>query len=101
MVFKRGDPVVWIISLVSGIFGGVYFPVSVLPEKLRFISHLLPITYSLEALRNAMIKGYGLRELLPAIAVLAMFCLVLLPSSILIFWFAVKKTKASGSLAYY
>lgn len=101
MVFKRGDPVVWIISLVSGIFGGVYFPVSVLPEKLRFISHLLPITYSLEALRNAMIKGYGLRELLPAIAVLAMFCLVLLPSSILIFWFAVKKTKASGSLVYY
>ncbi|MFA6358397.1 MAG: ABC transporter permease [Candidatus Omnitrophota bacterium] len=101
MIFKRGDPIIWLVNLVSGIFGGVYFPAVLLPKKLHFVSNLLPITYSLEALRSALLKGYGVKELLPGIFILIAFCVVLLPASILIFKFAVRMTKATGSLAHY
>ncbi|MFC1658030.1 ABC transporter permease [Candidatus Omnitrophota bacterium] len=101
MIFKRGDPITWSINLISAIFGGVYFPVTILPKNLHFISKLLPITYSLEALRYALLKGYGIKALLPEIISLLVFCIVLIPLSISIFKYAVRKAKISGSLAHY
>lgn len=101
MIFKRGDPITWSINLISGIFGGVYFPVAILPKNLHFISNLLPITYSLEALRYALLKGYGVKILLPDILTLLVFCIVLIPLSISIFKYAVRKAKITGSLAHY
>lgn len=101
IVFKRGDPIAWLMSLVSGLFGGVYFPVSILPENLQFVSYFIPITYSLRALRRALLRGCDFQVLLPDIAVLFIFCIVLLPLSILIFEYAARKAKFAGSLAHY
>lgn len=101
MIFKRGDPIAWAINLFSAFFGGVYFPLSILPKSLRIISNLLPFTYSLRTLRYALLKGYNLKMLLPDILILSAFCIVLLPLSISMFKFAVKKAKIAGSLAHY
>jgi ABC-2 type transport system permease protein len=101
MVFKRGDPIVWFINLFSGLFGGVYFPIAILPDSLRIVSYFLPITYSLKALRYALLRGYSFKMLLPEIAVLFAFSIVLLPLSISIFKYATKKAKVAGSLTHY
>ena len=93
MVFKRGDPITWLINLFSALFGGVYFPITLLPENLRFISYFLPITYALRALRHALLRGDTFRMLLPDITVLLFFSILLLPLSILIFKYAVRKAK--------
>lgn len=101
IVFKKGDPINWAINLFSAFFGGVYFPITLLPSKLRLISHIFPMTYCLRASRLALLKGYGLELLLPDIVALLGFCIILIPLSLMIFKFAVKKAKIDGTLTHY
>ncbi|HOX54896.1 MAG: ABC transporter permease [Candidatus Omnitrophica bacterium] len=101
MVFKRGDPVLWLMSGLATFFGGVLFPVSVLPKYLQVISYSIPITYSLRALRFALLKGYSWDMLSGDIIVLLGFCLVLLPISMIVFRWALIRAKARGTLAFY
>ena len=101
MIFKRGDPINWVISSFSTLFGGVFFPITVLPSYLEGISHLLPITYSLRAVRHALLQGYSLSSLGSDILVLAIFCVVLLPLSMYAFKLAVRRAKKDGSLTHY
>ena len=101
MVLKRGDPVAWIFTGLSALLGGLYYPVSVLPEWLRYVSYLLPVTYALEGMRLALLKGYSLYELLPDIIALVLFSCLMIPLSIAIFGYAVKRAKKEGSLTQY
>ena len=43
---------------------GVFWPVQSVPEFLRPISYVLPLTYASDALRDIMLKGAGLSEIL-------------------------------------
>ena len=101
MVLKRGDPISSIFTSVSGILGGLYYPVSVLPGWLQKLSYLLPVTYSLEGMRLALLQGYSLRELMPNIVALLLFSIIMLPLSIFIFGYAVKRAKIDGTLTQY
>ena len=101
MVLKRGDPVSWIFTGFSGLLGGLYYPISVLPEWLQKLSYLLPVTYALEGMRLAVLKGYSLAALQPNILALLLFSVIMLPLSILLFGFAVKKAKQDGTLTQY
>ena len=101
MILKKGDPVAWIIGAVSGLLGGVYYPISVLPDWLQKISYLLPVTYSLEAMRLALLKGHSLSDLAPTILILMAFSTIIFPLSILIFKYAVRRAKIDGSLTHY
>jgi len=101
MIFKRGDPATWLITSLSWLLGGVYYPVQVLPDWLEKLSYLLPITHSLNGMRLALLQGSSLIELKLNILALLIFTIVLLPVSLLIFSKAVKKAKHDGSLAQY
>ncbi|MBL7094945.1 ABC transporter permease [candidate division KSB1 bacterium] len=101
MIFKRGDPATWLITSLSWLLGGVYYPIEVLPDWLEKLSYLLPITYSLNGMRLALLQGSSLIELKLNILALLIFTLVLLPVSLFIFSRAVKKAKHDGSLAQY
>lgn len=101
MVFKRGTPITWALTAGSALFGGVYFPIAVLPVWLRGISWLLPITYSLRGMRHAVLQGYSFSALSLDILVLAVFAAVILPISIAVFRYAVKRAKIKGTLACY
>jgi ABC-2 type transport system permease protein len=101
MIMKRGDPISWMFTGISGLLGGLYYPISVLPDWLRNISYLLPVTYSLEGMRLALLKGYSLSELMPNIVALVIFSIIMLPLSILIFGYAVKRAKIDGTLTQY
>lgn len=101
MVFKRGDPITWLINSLSWLLGGVFYPVQVLPDWLEKISYLLPITYSLEGMRHALLQGYSIKDLANNIFALLIFSIVLIPVSIFIFSKAVNRAKVDGSLAQY
>jgi ABC-2 type transport system permease protein len=101
MVIKRGDPVTWIFSTLNGLLGGVYFPVSMFPEWLQWISALLPTTYALHAMRLALLQGAQASELWLDLLALCLFCLVLTPLSLLAFRYAVRQAKIDGSLTHY
>jgi ABC-2 type transport system permease protein len=101
MVFKRGSPINFLIGSLSSLLGGVYYPVAVLPGWLQRLAHLFPLTYSLEAMRRAMLTGEGLVELAQPVAALAGFSVALLPLSLLAFHHAVRQAKRDGSLTHF
>ncbi len=101
MVLKRGDPVAWAFNAVSTLLGGVYYPITILPGWLQIIARLIPVTYALEGMRLALLQGATIEELAPYIAALLVFSVILLPSSLLVFRYAVARAKVEGSLTHY
>lgn len=101
MIFKRGDPVSWLVGNTFDLAGGVYFPVAILPTFLQTLSRFLPITYALRGLRLALFQKYTLAMLLPEIVFLSVFSAIAFPSSLLFFGYAVRKAKEKASLNQY
>ena len=101
LVLKRGDPINWLFSGLSKFLAGVYFPISILPIWAQKISYLLPLTYSLEAIRKALITGSSIKELIVPVIALGVFCVIFMPLSIFVFKFALRKTIKDGSLTHY
>ena len=100
ILFKRGNPAKWIVLGVSGLLGGMMYPVSVLPAPLQLLARLIPVTYSLEGMRAALLAGAGWRELLPSIGALLLFAVILIPLSFLVFSWALRRTKITGTLTH-
>lgn len=101
VVLKRGDPVNWLFATLSGLVGTVYYPVAILPLWLRPFSRLVPITYSLEGIRYALLNGAGFGVLIRDISALAIFAAIFFPLGLICFKFAVRKAKIDGSLGHY
>ncbi len=101
LIFMRGNPAKWLLLGLSGVLGGMMYPVSVLPHWLQNISRLLPVTYSLEGLRAAILNGAGMGELWHSIRVLLLFAAVLLPVSSVVFSWALRRTKTTGTLSHF
>ncbi len=101
LVYKTGNPFSWIIGTVSGLLGGVVFPVALLPPWIRWISSLLPVTYALDGMRKSLLASASFADVLPDVAALAAFDALLLPASLVAFRLAVRKAKKDGTLAQY
>ena len=101
LVYKTGSPFGWILGTVSGLLGGVVFPVALLPPWIRWVSSLLPVTYALDGMRKSLLASAGFAEVLPDIAALAVFNIILLPVSLLAFRLAVRKAKKDGTLSHF
>ncbi len=100
ILFKRGNPAKWVVLGVSGLLGGMMYPVAVLPRPLQFLARLIPVKYSLEGARAALLGGAGLRELWPALGALLLFAAILLPLSFFCFSWALRRTKVTGTLTH-
>ncbi|MGA1869507.1 MAG: ABC transporter permease [bacterium] len=101
MVLKKGDPIAHLFAGISWFLGGVYYPIRVLPSWIRKFSYVIPLTYSLEGMRLALLKGYSLNALFPNILALGIFSLIMGPFSIMCFQYAVNRAKRDGSLTHY
>lgn len=97
----KGDPINFPFGSVSTLLGGVLYPVAVLPAWLQPISHVIPLTYSLSAMRRAILLGHSLGEVAPDVLVLSLFSGVLLPLTFVAFRYAVNRAKIEGSLTQY
>jgi len=101
MLFKRGNPLAWVINNLEGLLGGVYFPITVLPPWLQVVANFFPITYAIKAIQLAVYKGYSPLQLSRELLFLAFFALMLLPLSLTVFTYSLKKARQSGSLIQY
>ncbi len=101
MVFKRGNPVGWIINNLEGLISGVYFPITVMPSWLQFLAKCFPITHAIRAVELAVYKGYSVSQLTKEIGFLLLFSVLLLPLSFVAFKYALKKARQQGSLMQY
>ncbi len=101
VIYKRGDPLNWVVNAVSYVLSGVFFPIDLLPIWLRVFSYMLPFTYSLRALRGAMMRGASLAELGNDLLILLGFTAILLPLSLLYMRYAIQRLKQRGELVHY
>lgn len=98
LVFKRGDPLAMIYGVVSYLFGGVYYPVEILPSWVQQISKLLPLTWALDGMRMSLMNGTPLAGTADRAFVLLLFSAVLWPLSIWFFSWSLQKARRDGSL---
>jgi len=101
VLFKRGNPLAWVLNNFEGLLGGVYFPVAVLPCWLLAVSKLLPVTYAVRAFQLAVHKGAGPAMIKGDLLALAAFDLVLIPASVWLFGLAVRRARRAGTLGEY
>lgn len=100
-MFKRGDPVLWLFGSASCLLGGVLFPTDLLPDALRPIAALLPITHAVNGMRAAMLTGASPLAIWPDMQALAIFALFGFPASLLAFGMAVRHVKYAGALDHH
>jgi len=98
---KKGDPITWILGGFGSIIGGAYFPIDVMPAPLRTLSMLIPIRYSLDALRLTMLKGYSMAMVAGPLITLTVIAALLLPLSLMLFDATIRKGRKEGTLMQY
>ncbi|HNS31367.1 MAG TPA: ABC transporter permease [bacterium] len=101
MVFKKGDPVMWLFSSASGLLSGVMYPVAIMPGWLQKTAQWIPLTHSLEGIRKSLLMGAPIARLSGEIKVLSLLTAVLLPLSLFLFSQAVRKAKKDGTLTQF
>jgi ABC-2 type transport system permease protein len=101
LLFKRGNPTKWLFLGVAGLVSGIMYPVNVLPKKLQLVARLFPMTYSLTGMRAAILGHASMAMLWPSIRALLSFALILLPLSLAIFAWALRRTKITGTLTHF
>src|SRR5205807_5571136 len=85
LTLQKGGAVVWFFGSVVWLFSGTMFPVGALPAPLQALSKMIPLTYALDGLRAALLKGTSLAEMGPRLAYLAPLAVILLPLAIAVF----------------
>jgi len=101
LVFKRGNAVSWLVEAAAGLLAGIYFPPELLPDPLQKLSYLLPHTYALAGLRQALLNDASFAQLTPTLLALLGFGLALLPAGALSLQWALRRAQIKGNLAQY
>jgi len=99
--FKRGDPINFLLSGATSLFGGGFFPVETLPPWLQVFSKWVPLYWSLEVVRGSLLQGKDLGQLRKELFVLAILTVTLLPLGVFASRFAIRRAKREGSLIQY
>jgi ABC-2 type transport system permease protein len=101
LYFKRGNPINFLLSGATTLFGTVFFPVEQLPEFVRPVSDFLPVTWSLRIVRGALLQGKSFAELQKELLALAILTAILLPLGLYLSRFAIRRAKREGTLVQY
>jgi len=98
MVVKQAEALVGLTATTLALFGGVYFPISVLPGVLETLAMASPLTWALDALRAALLGG----DIAPAeLILLPLVGMLAVPLSLVAFRAALDHARRAGSLAQY
>ena len=101
LAIQKGSAIVWLLGSAIWFLTGTMFPVSVLPRPLRTVSSLIPLTHALDGMRLALLQGAPLKALGGEVIILTAFCAILLPLSLLLFSFTLKRARLNGTLSFY
>jgi len=80
------------------VVSGVYYPVSVLPEWMQWLSVISPATYALDGIRDAIIDGAGVTDMWPNIWPLILIGMVSIPLGLEVFRRGERYAKKHGKL---
>lgn len=98
LVSKRGDPITWAFTTITGLISGVLYPVSILPIWLQTLSWTLPTTQALHALRLSLTAAAGPDALTAPLSALLLWGAISLPLGVLVLYWGLAKARRQGSL---
>lgn len=101
ILFRRGNPLNFILNSAEGFFGGVYFPVTILPLWAQKISKILPITYAINAVEKSIYSKATILDIKNELIVLFLFSVFLFPVSIYFFKMSIYYSRKKGNLGFY
>ena len=101
LIAKRGDPVSGPIMQLTMLLSGTVYPVAVLPGPVRILAWCLPATWGVQATRDLLLGGAGWRDVLPEVAVLIGFVIVMVPMALWAFRSCVGTARRHGLLGSY
>jgi ABC-2 type transport system permease protein len=90
----------WVIALIS-IVGGLYFPISLLPQWVQTTANLQPFTPATDVLRHLLVNSPQMTSTGAALAKLAGFAAVLLPLSLFGLYSAIRLGQRRGTIIEY
>jgi ABC-2 type transport system permease protein len=90
----------WVIALIS-IVGGLYFPVTLLPDWAQIAAKLQPFTPATELLRHLLVNSPQTSSTTTAVVKIAGFAAVLLPLSIYALHQAIRLGQRRGTIIEY
>jgi len=101
LAIQKGSALVWLLGSGIWFMTGTLFPVAALPKPLQVAAELIPITHSLDGMRLALLQGANFAVLAPEIGILSVFSLTLLPFSLLVFSYTLRRARLQGTLSFY
>jgi ABC-2 type transport system permease protein len=101
IITKRTAPLVTLVAATFSLFGGVLYPISVLPRTLQIVAEALPMSYGLDAIRRSLVAHPDMHAIGIDALVLAVFSLVLVPLALQCFRWAVDRARRNGTLSQY
>jgi ABC-2 type transport system permease protein len=100
LAFKSAMGATWVIAALS-LLGGVYFPVKLFPDWIRWASEVQPFTPAVDLLRHTLVGTPSLQPVWLEVVKLAGFSLVLMPLAATVLWHAVKLSRRRGTIMEY
>jgi len=105
MVYKRGDPITFILSGLNEFLSGVLYPLNMLQQFpiVYWMAQALPYTYALDAMRKALIGGGTILspDIYFDVITLVIFSAVLLPIGLKVLRMGYDKIRENGTMATY
>ena len=102
ITIKSGNYIGTMYLSISSLLGGVAYPISVLPEKIRFMSELLPTTHFLNIFRlDAINADLAFADILNDFKLLLFLSLLFFSLGLYLLKISIKIAKKHGSLLFY
>ena len=95
---EKGTQLGFIAQGLLLVISGVYYPVSVLPQWMQWLSVVSPATYTLEGARKAVLDGAGVAALWGEIWPLLLIGVIAIPAGLAVFAQGERYAKRHGRL---
>jgi ABC-2 type transport system permease protein len=100
LAFKSAMGATWVMAAL-GLLGGIYFPVKLFPEWIRWASEVQPLTPAADLLRHLLLGTPTTEAAWLELLKVAGFAAVLMPVAAAILWQAVKISRRRGTIMEY
>jgi ABC-2 type transport system permease protein len=101
LAIQKGSALLWLFGSGTWFLTGTLFPIETLPKPLHALAEIIPVTHSLNGMRLALLQGANFAALRSEVLYLAIFALLLLPMSLMVFSHTLRQARLNGSLSFY
>ena len=74
---EQGAQLTALLAILMAALGGAWWPLSIAPPFMQVIGHLTPVAWAMDGFHELILRGGGLAEVLPALAVLSGYTVAL------------------------